>query len=237
MKIKDKLSIVMVAYNEERHIERVIREYHSNVFTKAPAGSEFIVYLDGSADSTPSIVKSLSNSLMNLKVIDCKENKGYFGAVKTALSHAKNDLIFFSDSSGKHAAADFWNMLPKTDEYDIVTGLRSSRGDTRYRQILSFCQRLFVSCLFMMPLYDFNTGFKLIRKKVLDDLLKECSTLPVTFSTELVIRAHKKGYKIVNSPVCFKHRGGPEKQFAPQKLPKILSTQLIAYLKLRLELL
>lgn len=229
------ISFVMVAYNEERHIEAILRNFYEKAYSILDCDKEFIIYLDGPSDGTADIVNGLRDEL-GLTVIDVKENKGYFRAAKAALSHASKEWVFFSDSSGKHVPEDLERLYEKTGDADIVTGLRAKRQDTLYRQLLSICQRFFVSAIFLMPLYDFNTGFKLIRKKVLDDLLSSCSVLPVTFSTELVIRAHKGGYRVVNAPVTFLHRGAKEKQFAPKKLPKVISSQLAAYLRLWKEL-
>lgn len=226
----DRISLVMVAYNEHDHIKQVIEEYYSEVFVRLPKGSQFIIYLDGPTDGTAEIVHSLEKKY-GLEVVDCAENRGYFYAAKTALSYARYD-VFFSDSSGKHHASDFWAMLPYLDDYDIVNGLRSPRYDTRYRQVLSLGQRLFVSALFFIPLYDHNTGYKLIRKEVLDRLLDRCRVLPVTFSAELIIRAHSAGFKIKDVPVAFSKRSGAEKQFAIRKLPKALIKTIFGYLML-----
>jgi len=230
------LSLVMVAYNEADRIERVIREYYNDVFKLLPEGSEFIIYLDGPTDKTSAIVNGLAQEL-NLKVIDCPDNKGYFQAVKNALGQAKNENIFFSDSSGKLLAKDFWQLIKKIDDYDIVTGLRTKRTDPLHRRIMSLIGRLFISSLFFMPLYDYNTGFKLIKKNVLDSVLNECHTLPISFSNELIIRAYKKGFKICNVPISFQHRGKKDITFAVPKLPKIITIEFGGLIKLRLELL
>ncbi|MBU0761732.1 MAG: glycosyltransferase family 2 protein [Candidatus Altiarchaeota archaeon] len=230
-----KLSLVMVAYTEVDIIEKVLRHYHDEIFMRAPRGSEFIVYLDGSNDGTAEVVAGLKKEF-NLTVIDCKVNKGYFIAAKTALSNARNEIVFFSDSSGKHNPQDFWVLAELIDDFDVVNGLRIGRTDIFYRRLLSFFHRFFVSILFMMPLHDYNSGFKLIRKKVLDDVLPECSTLPVTFSTEFLIRAYAKGYKIADAPVSFSHRNTEERQFTLKKIPSVLWRQIKAYAKLRLEL-
>ncbi len=233
MKIEKPISIVMLAYNEKNHIERVLREYHDTVFTQCPQGSEFIVYLDGPTDGTDGLVKGLSEEL-GLKVVEGEGNLGYFKAAKAALSKSKNDIVFFSDSSGKHIAKDFFDLLPHIEDADIVNGKRKDRGDVFYRRMLSAVHTLFVSILFYIYPMDYNTGFKIYHRRVLDDVLPKVCTLPVAFSTEMIILSQKRGYKIVEVPVSFIKREGAEKQLSISKIPGLIIKNLIPYLSLRI---
>ncbi len=226
----------MIAYNEEELLENAVTKYYNEIYLNSPEGSEFILYLDGCKDNTPKIAKRLAERL-ELNVIDCKENKGYFYAMKSALSNAKNDFVFYSDCSGKHDPSDFWGLAEKIDSYDIVNGFRSLRTDTSYRKNLSASHRSFISFFFGIPLNDYNTGFKLVRKKVLDEVLESINKLTITFSTELLIRSYKKGFKITSAPVNFIHIDGRKDFFANPRIFKIVFVELLGYIRLKFELL
>jgi glycosyltransferase involved in cell wall biosynthesis len=228
------ISMVMVSYNEQDHIEKTVREYYEEIFVRLPKGSEFIIYLDAPTDETPSVINRLSKEL-DIKPIYAKKNLGYAGAMTTALLSTKSKIIFYSDSSGKHKANDFWKLLPFISHYDIVTGLRKPRTDPYIRQFVTMGQRVLISSMFLMPLYDFNTGFKLLKREVIDSVLPECKYMNQSFSSEFLIRAYKRGFKIKNVPVIFigrEKRGGTR----IGNLPRIISRSFRGYLRLFYEL-
>lgn len=108
--------------------------------------------------------------------------------------------------------------------------------DPWIRRIISFVQRGLISALFKMPFYDFNTGYKIINRKVIDNILDQCKYMKQSFSSELMIRAYFTGYKIVNVPVLFKNRSGKNTGTNILNLPKIISKSLKGYLSLKKEL-
>ena len=60
--------------------------------------------------------------------------------------------------------------------------------------------------MYRLPIHDFNTGFKLINRKIIDNVLLDCKYMKQSFSSELLIRSIKKGYKVKSVPVTFKNR-------------------------------
>lgn len=230
------VSIVMVAYNEAGHIEKVLEECRRDVFQLLPAGSEFILYLDKPTDTTSAIVERVAPS-KGIRVINGEINLGYRGAMIRALHAAKNDTIFYSDSSGKHRAEDFWELVKYEAKYDVVTGLRRFHNYSLVRRAVTFCQRILVSALFFIPLYDFNTGFKIVHKNIIDEVLDDCVYTKQSFSTELLVRAYAKGYTIKNVPVLFKDRTGKNTGTNLKMLPGIMGHSFKGLIKLRWELL
>ncbi|MBR9699976.1 glycosyltransferase family 2 protein [Candidatus Woesearchaeota archaeon] len=225
----------MVAYTEQDHIRKVITEYYHDVFKRLPKGSEFIVYLDCPPDGTPEIVFDMAKHL-DIKPMKGKRNLGYAGAMTTALKATKNDIIFYSDSSGKHHAKDFWDMLQYEKRYDIITGLRKSEKNPFIRRFVTFGQRLLVSMLFNIPPYDFNTGFKIIHKNIIDKVLPDVRYMKQSFSSELLIRALKKGYTVKDVPVFFGKREGKNTGTKIKDLFMIVKKSFKGFLKLRKEL-
>ena len=229
------VSIVMVAYTEQNHIERVVREYYNSIFLKLKKGSEFIVYLDKPTDKTPEIVKEMAKEI-NINVIEGEYNMGYAKAMTAALNSTKNDIIFYSDSSGKHRAEDFWNLIAFENQYDIVTGLRISKGNPLVRRIITYMQRVLVSIMFFIPFYDCNTGYKIIHRDIVDNVLKDCKYMKQNFSTELLVRSYKKKYSIKNVPVLFSKRTGKNTGTNYKHLPNIILKSLKGFFLLKKEL-
>jgi glycosyltransferase involved in cell wall biosynthesis len=235
MKLKTPISVVMIAYNEESNIQKVMKEYSQEILKKLPKGSEYLLYLDKPSDKTPQLARKVATKL-GIKVIEGKKNLGYAEAMKVVLKKAKNEGVFFSDSSGKHQAQDFWKLLPYIEYYDIVTGDRQQRTDPFIRRVITQLQRLLVVTLFQVPFHDYNTGFKLLKKKVLDSTLTECKFTKQSFSTELLVRSYKKGFSIVSAPVIFRARKDESSGTNFKQLPSIIAANARGLFLLKLEL-
>src|SRR5574337_1878931 len=85
------VSVVMAARNEEKAIERVIRDI--KIVTNNQAE---IVVVDGSDDSTPDIASTLGAKVIR------QEPKGYGVAVRLALISASRDIIITTDCDGTY---------------------------------------------------------------------------------------------------------------------------------------
>ena len=82
---------------------------------------------------------------------------------------------------------------------------------------------------------DSNCGFKIIKKRVIDDILDDVKYIKFGFSTEFLVLAKKKGYKILEVPVVHRERKtGRPTQFEIRRLPKAIITQIIGIIKLRM---
>jgi len=232
---KTPCSIILLAYNEESHIQDLIKSYYHEIYAHLPAGSEFIVYLDKPTDNTLQKVKEIAEEC-HVTLHEGEQNVGYGKAMKAAILITKNDLVFYSDASGKHIPNDFWALYGEKDTADIISGFRSNRTDALLRRFVSFCQRILVVVLFWVPYHDYNTGFKLIHKDKILSALMSTHHMKQSFSSELLIRAFKQKKSIVSVPVTFKSRsetGGT----SFKNLPSIIVHSLKGYILLFKDLL
>lgn len=228
-------SVLLVAYNEAKTIERIVAEYYRDIVQYLPVGSEFLLYVDAPTDGTDVIAQRISKKY-RLIVMVGKKNIGYAGAMKKGLLRTKNQLVFYSDSSGKHIAKDFWKLTPHIETFDIVTGMRANREDPKVRQVITTLSRLLVAGLFFLPFHDYNTGYKLLRRQVISRCAKQCRYTKQSFSTELLVRAAKMGFTIIDVPVTFKDRVVKGQGTNYLHLPSIIFNQTLGLFKLWLEL-
>ncbi len=193
------ISLVIPVYNEVEVIEQVVRDFYDKVISKIE-GAQFIIAEDGSTDGTKEVLKKLAEEIP-LTLVMGDERKGYTKAVKDALKLPENEIIFFSDSDGQQEPDDFWEILKLIEDNDIVVGYKYPRNDPLFRVLISKVYQWVNFLFFGIKLHDINCGYRLLRKKVLDDVLDDVCLLPNFVSSEIILRAYIKGYKIKEVPV------------------------------------
>ena len=192
------VSLVFPVRNESFMIEMTLRNYSSELQPRI-ADFELIVAEDGSTDDTKSVLERLEKEL-SMRLFTSDELKGYQRALIDAASLAEKEWIFIVDSDYQFAAIDFWRLEPFRDRYDVILGMKAPRKDPWYRVWLSRGYNLLLRLFFGVPYRDMDTGFRLIRRKALQQLMPEVRHM-TTFTAEFVVRAHYAGYKIVEVPV------------------------------------
>jgi len=232
--IPTKLDIVVPVHNEAETIEKILRELHAEVSQKLSA--KIVVAEDGSTDGTKEILTKLSLDLP-LDVILSAQRKGYMNGVKDGLRKASCETVFFIDSDGQYAPSDFWKLYVLRNEFDMVVGRKVRRKDAFYRIALSLVFNRMVRLLFRVSIHDVDTGFRLIHKDVIEQVLEDTKVLHHSFWAEFTIRAKMKGYRIGEAPVDHRNRlAGKTKLYSIRKLPRIVLMQLIGLSKLFIEL-
>jgi len=211
----------MLVYNEVRVIESVIRDFHEKVVRKMPY-VELIIAEDGSRDGTKEILKRLRKEIPFI-LISGEERKGYTRAFKDALRIADTEVVFFSDSDGQHDPSDFFKLLEELEHSDIVSGYKSTRRDPLHRIIISRVYNFLIYLLFGLKMKDIDSGFKFIKKEVIDNVLNEVTVLNYCVMSEFILKAHLRGYKIKEVPVThYPRKSGATAIFNPTKLPAIV---------------
>lgn len=192
------ISLIFPVHNESFIIEQTLRNYIAELETRVP-DLEVIVAEDGSKDDTKGVLERLERELP-IKLFMSNERKGYQQAVVDAISHATKPWLFIVDSDYQFAAIDFWRLEPHRRTHDIVLGMKSPRRDPYYRIILSRGYNRLMRLFLDVPYKDMDTGFRLIKREVTDELAGQVKHMSF-FTAELVVRAHHAGYKILEVPV------------------------------------
>jgi dolichol-phosphate mannosyltransferase len=163
-----KFMTAIPVYNEERHLEAVLRE----VRRYSP---RILVVNDGSTDRTPQLLAQERD----LEVITHPRNRGYGAALISAFAHALEqdlDVLVTMDCDGQHEPARIPLLLEAIHNADIVSGsryLRDFRQDTvspedRRRINRQVTQEL--NDRFGLHLTDAFCGFKAYRREALAQL-------------------------------------------------------------------
>lgn len=119
--MKEKVSIVICAYNEEPTIEYVVRTCH-----EFNPGSEIVVVDDGSDDKTPEILAELKKEL-GIKLVTLEENQGKSHAMVIGVENAEREVILFWDADVLNIKKEHFDQLirpvvSEDAEADMVLG-------------------------------------------------------------------------------------------------------------------
>jgi glycosyltransferase involved in cell wall biosynthesis len=228
------LTIVMPVYNEAAGIGRVVSTFYEEIVQKT--GAEFTIGEDGSTDGTKEILQRISSNLPIVLYLG-SERKGYARAAKDILRKANSPFVFFSDSDGQYAPADFWSLWDERQAADLIIGRKVSRADGMHRIILSKAFHAISRALFGVKLHDMDCGFRLVRRSLLLSILDAVDVLEYSFWAEFTIRANAVGARILEAPIRQLPRTeGESRIYTWKKLPLIVTRQLIGLLQLKLEL-
>ena len=226
------VTVLFPVHNEGKNIEKVICGCYNELSAKVPVF--LLVVEDGSTDNTKDVLRRMTSRLP-MRAILGPIRLGYVGAMKAGLRELNSDLVFIFDSDGQAIPAEFWKIYRFAGQYDMVLGKRSERHDPPHRLFFSEVFHLLVLLLFRLPVKDLDSSFRIVRKEVVRDVLPETGTLKHSFWIEFTIRACKKGYTVIETPVRTAPRTqGQSTLYGWTKIPRIIVDQLIGLLKLRL---
>lgn len=203
------LSVFFPAYNEGRRVATTV-EKALKVLPKIALKWEVILVNDGSNDNTGKIINELSRKHKNIRAIHHKVNRGYGAAFKSGLYGSKYDWIAFTDSDGQFDFSEIDNFIAKQRQAnaDMVIGYYRKRRVGKLKIITSKMWEYLVFVLFGLKVRDIDCGFKFFSKKVVDAVPVLESERGAFISSEFLIKARKKGFKIVEIPVTHYPRSG-----------------------------
>lgn len=185
------LSVVLPAYNEAGSIGRVVEEM-TRYLDDADLAHEIQVVDDGSRDPTPTVLQSLRARVPTLRVLRHRRNLGYGAALRTGLAAARGDYVLLADGDGQFAVDGLGRMWQRRHEADLVLGYRNPRRDPRVRRAAGWLYgRVVVPLAFGGRFRDVNCGFKLLRRRVVEQM--ELRSHGALFSAELLTRARLAG--------------------------------------------
>jgi glycosyltransferase involved in cell wall biosynthesis len=133
---------------------------------------ELIVVDDGSSDETRQVLQQLTKARPFLRGIVLRRNSGKSNALMTAFRHARGERIITIDADLQDNPEDIPVLMQRLEEgYDVVSGWRTKRQGTGFRKLGSKLYNWAVRRAGKLSIHDFNCGFKIYRKEVLENVL------------------------------------------------------------------
>jgi len=191
------------AYNEEKTIAGIILKLQKIV-------DKVIVCNDGSSDLTGDIAERLG-----AVVINHPKNLGYGAGIRSIFLKAKEldaDILVTFDADGQHRIEDIKSVIEplQKNEADIVIGSRFIGGNNddgvpKYRKAGIKTITNITNTSTNLNITDSQSGFRGYGKKVLLEIIP--SEYGMGVSTEILIKASKKEFKIKEVPITVLYEG------------------------------
>ena len=165
-----RLSVVVPAYNEAESLPELHREI---VAAMAPLGMTWeVIYVDdGSRDGTDQVIETLCRDDAHARGILLARNFGKSAALATGFKSVRGEFVCTLDADLQDDPSELPKLFAALDGgLDLVSGWKVKRLDPVTKRWPSKLFNAVTSSVAGVRLHDFNCGFKLYRREVVDAL-------------------------------------------------------------------
>jgi dolichyl-phosphate beta-glucosyltransferase len=229
------LTVVIPAYNEAHRLPKTLGLV-ADYLRSRDYDSELLVVDDGSADDTATIAEGLctahhlDHGKVRMRAIR-NEHRGKGYTVRSGMLAARGKYVLFTDADLSTPIDAVEQLLPwaerggvKHGPYAVVIGSREGVGAKRYdepayRHLMGRAFNLLVRVMAVHKLQDTQCGFKLFTHEAAQDLFQRLElyghqaglvkgAMVTGFDVEVLYIAQKRGYRIREVPVEWRHYEG-----------------------------
>jgi len=213
--MKEKISIIIPAYNEAKRIGRTLEAYGKFLRDKK-ANFEAIVVLNACTDNTLDIVKQWQEKFEEIRYLEFEQGGKGFAIIKGFKEALKNnsDLIGFVDADMATLPQHFYELVDKIGNYDGIIAARWKKDSvikekkSIIRKIYSFGFNFLVRSLLFLPHSDTQCGAKLFKKKAIENVINDIGITRWAFDIDLLYKLNKKGFKVKEIPTIWEDKAG-----------------------------
>ncbi len=204
-------AIVIPTYNERESIKSLI----TAIFVLGIADLEVIVVDDSSTDGTFELLRTLKKRF-RVTLISRPRKMGLGSALKDGLSLALNHSatrVITMDGDGSHSPHSLPALLTELDKgAGVAIGSRRVLGGVIYgwgwlRTLMSRGAMEFSRRVLKISARDVTSGLRVYSRKVLETIdLTHVASTGYAFQEEMLFRAQRAGFGIVELPITFHDR-------------------------------
>ncbi len=163
-----KIDVIVPVYNEEQGIQLFFDRMQ-----KIALETNLIFIDNASTDSSLKILETLPS----VSIIRHSKNEGYGASILDGIRHSNGEIIVIIDVDGEYPPEFIPKMIKRLEDYDVVF---ASRFLDKSRVKMPFMKKsgnkvitAVFNLLFKQNLTDLYTGFKVLRRSALDDIVLE----------------------------------------------------------------
>jgi len=195
------LSVIVPVYNEAGSIREILRRVETTGLAR-----EIVVVDDGSTDETRAILKELDGKGL-IRVFLHESNQGKGTALRTGFSNARGDVLLIQDADLEYDPREYPNLLRPIEEgvADVVYGSRFLGAGRRpilfWNMVANRMLTLLTNILYNNILTDMETGYKVFRRKVIENMPLHARRFE--FEPEFTAKILKRKVRIFEVPIVF----------------------------------
>tara|TARA_Y100000996_G_C22360817_1_gene576802 strand:- start:33 stop:731 length:699 start_codon:yes stop_codon:yes gene_type:complete len=153
------ISILIFAYNEEKHILDTLKLIYSCI-AKTKIKFEIIVLNDGSKDDTKKKVENFKKKIKKIKIINFKKNMGISRSLRYGIKISKYEKLTWFAGDNSFLRKNLKKFFLLSEKSDIVNGFRHNKYIFKNsRKILTILNNFFINILFKQRIKDVHGLF------------------------------------------------------------------------------
>jgi glycosyltransferase involved in cell wall biosynthesis len=224
------LFLLIPAYNEERRIAPVLRDYARYFQEQYQGKFQLVVVLNGCRDNTLGVVQRVAADFPSISWLEFKEPIGKGGALIEGFKVGSTaDLVGYVDADGATPPHAFHDLVKRMDGEDCVIASRWLPGavlhqeQSHKRQFASRVFHFIVQILFWMNIRDTQCGAKVIRSQALEKIHSSLLIADMAFDINLLYSLKRAGYRILEVPTEWTDKIGSKVALGNTSLTMLLS--------------
>jgi dolichol-phosphate mannosyltransferase len=208
------ISIVAPVYNEADNIVAFLR----GVDAALQEAREILLVYDFPEDTTLPVVAALQPPVAGVRLVHNTLGPGVLHALKAGLAASRGDVVvvMMADCSDEPRDAPRMAQLVRTGA-DVVAGSRYVRGGRQegspwLKRTLSRLAGISLHYFAGLPVHDATNNFRAYSRRAVNELPIEGKG-SFTVALELTLKAHWRGWRVVEVPTVWRDRTAGESRF------------------------
>lgn len=196
------ISVLVPVLNEEESVAELVQRLKT-VLTELEKSFEIVFVDDGSSDGTVERVREEHDRDNRIKLVRLRRNFGKAAAISAGVEHSCGDLVVTIDGDLQDLPEEIPRFLEKLEgeDLDLVSGWKQNRQDPIMKTLPSKLFNSVTRSLAQVDLHDFNCGFKLYRREVLEQI-----SIYGELHRYIPVLASRQGFRIGEVPVGHERR-------------------------------
>lgn len=165
------VSVLVPVLNEADSVEDLARRI-VQVLDGLQHTAEVVFIDDGSTDETAQRIRTAHRLDARVKMVQLRRNFGKAAALSAGLDASRGEIVITMDGDLQDDPGEIPRFLEELEskDLDLVSGWKRSRRDPISKRWPSKLFNWVTRLLAQVPLHDFNCGFKVYRRVVLDQI-------------------------------------------------------------------
>jgi dolichol-phosphate mannosyltransferase len=223
--LKSEIGLILPTYCEAKNIGEIIRRIE-----KLNLNFSVLVVDDSSPDGTASVVRAMQKEYDNIILLTRSKKMGLGTAITDGFRFflsLKNPpkFIITMDADHSHNPADIPKLLApvKYGGYDLCIGSRYCQGGTvknwsLSRKIISKTANIIAKLVIGAQVTDYTSGMRCYSTTFIKNIANELHSKTYEIQIETIKQAHKKGFRIAETPITFINRKKGKSKLSPHEI-------------------